>query len=257
MSVTVDTSAFQAALRKHLASTSRELSEVVNMHAAAVLMRAFLSLDPKDPQAARSDVRQELMREVEERTRLVASGKRAGQRIRVGKSRQFQARHRILQWLRARAGNPGLQGQQMRTEVGRFSGRRIASVGSVKSLLVKMLRKIMPAFTQFGTVTKKSGGRQVAGNAMLIRLAGQYGHTASNVGVARTARASGTPASPGWSPTASAEGSLGVKSSQEGRVNPMYSAAIARGIADETAEMLRHLEAKVLDNAEASGFTVT
>jgi len=149
-----------------------------------------------------------------------------------------------------------LYGEQMRVESGKFLGRRTASVGALKSLLVKMLRTIMPSFTQFGSRTKKHAGRQVQPNAMLFRLASQYGHSANNVGVARSTRATGRKATPGFSPAAEAIGSIGLKDGQDGKVNSMYQSAVSRAFRDETAEMLRHIEASVLDNAEQSGFAV-
>ena len=254
--VTIDTSEFQRALRRHLATTSRELSEAVNMRLAAVLMRTFLFLDPRNPQAKRDEVKGILTRELEERTRTTKIGKVK----RLGRLRQFQFRHKIINAMRGKRGQAGLYGQAMRDASGSFLRGRTSSVGAMKALVVRMLRKVMPAFTQFGSVTKKSGGRQVKGNAMLIRLAGQYNHAASNVGVSsnisKRQTASGKAASAGWRPFAEVSGEYGVKTGQDSTVNARYQAAVQRAFADETREMLDHLRAKVLDNAEAAGFIV-
>lgn len=254
--VTIDTSEFQRALRQHLASTSRELSEAVNMRLASVLMRTFLFLEPRNPQAKRDEIKGELTRELEERTRTTKSGKVK----RLGRLRQFQVRHKIINALRGKRGRPGLYGQEMRDQSGAFLRGRTSSVGAMKALVVRMLRRVMPAFTQFGSVTKKSGGRQVTGNAMLIRLAGQYNHAASNVGVSsnvsKRQSATGKTAVPGWKPFAEVSGEYGVKAGQDPKVNARYQAAVQRAFADETREMIDHLRAKVLDNAEAAGFIV-
>jgi len=217
------------------------------MRAAAVLMRMFLSLAPTDPAGKRDEIRS-LLNEV------VAEG-RAGKRAGGRKRGHFQRKHRLLQWFRGQAGKPGLYGDVMLTEGGKFGGRRVSSVGSLKSLVVKMLRKVMPAFTQFGRAAGK-GKRAIRGNAMLQLLAAQYNHSATNVGVARRANATVKKASPGFNPVAECLGKILVDTGQESRVDNRYNAAAQRAFNDETAEMLRHLEATVLDSAENSGFDV-
>jgi hypothetical protein len=245
-------SGFQKALKAHVNVTSRTLHEAVNMRMAAVLMRTFLILEPHDPQSARSGIRSELTREIGERTRVLKSGKRK----RYGKARQFQVKHRLVNYWQRIKGEPGLYGDAMRSASSKLQAGRQRSVGSLKALIVKMVRKVMPAFTQFGTSTKKAGGRVVKGNAMLIRLASEYGHAASNVGVSRETRVSGQPAMPGWNPVVEINASRMVKEGQEGKVDSRYQAALTRAFADETRAMVEHVRAKVLDDAKASGFTV-
>lgn len=254
--ITIDSGGFHAALTQTIARSKRDIAEVLNMRAAAVLMRTFLLLEPRDPQAKRNEVRAELNTEIGERTRVIQSGRNAGMRKRLGRSRQFQAKHRILQWLRAKSGKPGLYGAEMRKEAGRFSRGRVASVGTVKALIVKMLRGVMPGFTQFGAVTAKSKGHQVKGNAMLIKLAGQYNHAASNVGAARNSTSTADRAKPGLNPVVQVGGWLDVDNGQESRVDARYTQAATRAFADERVEMLNHISGAVLDAASQSGFNV-
>lgn len=239
MTLTVDTRAFQAALRKHLAQTSRELSNAINMRMAYVNMRALLILEPKDPQAKRNSVRNELTAVIAQRFRTLKSGKA---KIK-GKAKQFQVRHRLLQWIRARKGQPGLYGDQMRIESGKFLRNRVSSVGAMKAAVVIAIRKFMPSFTQFGSATKKSGGRQVKPNAALVAMAKRYlgGGPLNNVGVNRNSKTMATIAKPGFSPTATALISIGVNDDQVGRVEQRYHAAYTRAFADETQEMLNHI----------------
>jgi hypothetical protein len=255
VTTTVDISSFQAALKRHLTQTSRELSNAINMRMSFVLMRAYLSLDPKNPQAERSRLKAIFDTVIEERLNR-AGTRRAGKR--KGKAKQFMAKHRLTQWWRAKTGKHGLYGEEMTQAAGKFSRGRQGSVGALKAVCVAALRKFMPAFTQFGSSTKKAGGRQVAPNAALVRLAGEYGHgVGSNVGLRRNAKSDARPARPGFNPHAEALLSLGVKDGQPPKVEQRWNTAFARAFSDETAEMLRHLGETVVDNAKVNGFTTT
>lgn len=227
------------------------------MRLSAVLMRTFLILEPRDPQAKRNEIRRVLTDTAKIvrnnlRGRVLKSGKWKA----WGRSGQVQARHVILQSLRGKAGKPGLYGDEMRTETGRFTRGRISSVGAMKAMVVRMIRAVMPRFTQFGGTTKKAGGRQIQPNAMLQRLATEYGHAQSNVGVSPRSKASARRAVPGYNLVAEANGTIGVKDDQTGKVNDRYNRALAQAFRDEEVDLRRHILAVVLDNAQNSGFTV-
>ena len=69
MSVIVEQSGFQAAMRQHLAITRRSLPEAINARMSYVLMRAYLLTPPQWPMEKRAEVRSKLKELIGERSR--------------------------------------------------------------------------------------------------------------------------------------------------------------------------------------------
>jgi len=249
--VTIDTREFQSAMRQYLAVTKRTLEEAVRTRLFYLLIRVFLILKPRDPQAARNRIRDYLNAPIGERRFDRRTGKR------VGRSRMLQRRHLIAQMLQRKAGGKGLYGEEMKAAAGKLSRQSIGSVGYLKSVVAKAIKAINGHFTQFGRQVKdklKAGqrrreSRQVAGNQALIDLAGEYGHHLSgNVALHKGAKAFAF-VTKGWSPTAVADMAIAIANGQEGNVAANYNPAFAQAFRDEAAEMRRHLASRMQEDA--------
>ena len=228
MSMTLDTSEFQAAVREHLTKTSRALDKATNARMFYLMLRVFALLPPSDPAQQRAKIRQYL--------RAYVGGRALnGKRVQRG--------HLIAQARREKAGEKALtprDGAKLAEATKKFFGKSIGSAGYLKAAVAKSLRSLNGHFTQFG---KKAGKRskEVSPNSALVKIAAQYGLGASNVSMHRGAKSSVRPARPGLSPVSSVGLSIGLADGQHGKVSAEYNAAMSRAMIDEIAEMRRHV----------------
>lgn len=233
--VTVDATEFQSALRQYLATTKRTLEDATNSRLFFLLTRAFVLLKPHDPQSERNRINAYMRTQIGERRFDKRTGKK------VGKSRLFERRHKIAQMREKRAGRKGLYGEEMKIAAAKLLRQSVGSVGYMKSVVAKAIKQISGHFTQFGYKTKKSGGKDISGNAAAIKFAAEYGTVMSNVGMHRGGRAYTTKARPGFSPFALADMALQIADDQASRVKSRYDEAFSRAFRDETAELNRQL----------------
>lgn len=240
MSVTVDTSQFQAALRKHLATTSRDLQWAITSRLAFVVMRAMKHLKPHSISGKRDEVRSYLFQVLESRGKLFTRGKRKGQ---VNTAKDHIIAHRIVQ----SNASKGYYGREMTKATKEFTSRTIKSVGYMKAAMAHALTKLV------GTVTiQVQGKKERIVSKSFASLRSEF----SPVGPA-TSSVSTISKGSGWNPFSSVNVELTkVRNGQESKVNSLYVSAVNRAFAEETEEMIRHMEAKVLDNAEKAGFIV-
>jgi len=249
MSMTLDTSEFQAAVREHLTKTSRALDKATNARMFYLMLRVFALLPPRNPQAERNKVREYLDRQIGERVRATKAGKTK----RLGKGRQLRLVHLIVQARRKRAGQGVFtprEADKMKDAAAAFRRRSIGAVGYLKSPIARALKKLNGHFTQFGFKTKKSKGREVSPNAALVKIAAEYGLGMSNVSMHGGSKASVRPARPSLSPVVSVNLSLGLADGQHGKVSSEYNAAMSRAMIDEIAEMRRHVGGVMQDLAD-------
>jgi len=233
--VSIDMTEFNAAMKQLLATTSRTLPEFLNSRLFFWLLRIYAALDPKSPQSERNRIRAYLNEPIGERRFDKRTGKK------VGRGRMLQRRHLIVQAKNSKAGNKGLYGEEMKKAAGAFSRKAIGSVGYLKAAVAKSIKAINGHFSQFGYTTKKSGGKQVPGNAALIAIANQYGLKAENVAMHKGARGYAYPAKDGFNPYSIADMAVAIADDQVGRVSERYSVAGQRATNDETVEMQKHL----------------
>ena len=230
---------FNAAMKQLLATTSRTLPEFLNARLFYWLLRAFCALDPKSPQSERNRIAAYMTEQIgETRHRTLKSGKQGKA---LARGRQLQRRHLIAQAKNKAAGGKGLYGEAMKKAAGSLSRKAIGSVGFMKSVIAKAIKKANGHFSQFGYVTKKTNGKQVSGNAALIALANQYGLDGSNVAMHKGAYAYTRAAMPGFNPQAVADMAVGIADDQLGRVSFRYAAAFQRATFDELDEMKKQL----------------
>lgn len=252
-SASVDMTEFNAAMKQLLATTSRTLPEFLNSRLFYLLLRIYIHLKPHSPQSERNRIRAYLTEPIGERRMDARTGKK------VGRSRVFRRVHKIAvhrEIMGGRStpwkGKGRLAGADaMRAAAAKVMRQSIGSVGYLKSVVVKAIRKIPGngKFTQFGRQSKKANGISIQGNAALIAMANQRGLPAENVSTHKGARAYVHPARDGFSPTAIADMAVSIVNGQEGRVASVYGEAFSRAIADETVEMQKHLAAKMQDLA--------
>lgn len=241
--ITVDTREFHAAMREFLARTSRTLEEAVRTRMFFLLVRVFALLKPKDPQAERNRIRAYLNTPVGERRFDKRTGKK------VGKGRMLQLRHLITQARERAKGGPGLYGEAMAKAAAALSRQAIGSVGYLKSGIVKAIKAINHgSFAQFGGVSR---GRQYSGNAALIKIAAEYGHAFSNVGIHKGGKAYAGVSKSTGKVYSFGDISWKIADGQEGNVAANINPAFQRAFNDETVEMRRHLASKLQQDANA------
>ena len=110
--VTVDTSRFDAAWKEYLPKTRRSLADAVNSRTFFLMLRLYILLPPKSPQAARNKILDYFNRPIGARRIDKKTGKF------LGRSRELRLVHLIAQAKNAKAGKPGLYGQDMRDAAG-------------------------------------------------------------------------------------------------------------------------------------------
>lgn len=241
--VTVDTTEFHAAMREYLKVTTRTLAEFITSRMFFVLVRAFALLKPQNPQAERNRIRAYLNEPIGERRFDRKTGKK------VGKARQAQRVHLIVQARNKASGGKGLYGEAMKEAAAKFRRAAIGSVGYLRSGVAKAIKQVNGHFTQFGFRTKKSGGRDISPNAALVKIAAEYGTALSNVAMHKGARSYTTPARPGFNPTAVADIAWNIKDGQDGRVASVVNPAFQRAYDDETREMQKRLAERMQEDA--------
>jgi len=256
--VTVDTSRFDAAWKEYIPKTRRSLADAVNSRTFFLMLRLYILLPPKSPQAARNKILDYFNRPIGARRIDKKTGKF------LGRSRELRLVHLIAQAKNAKAGKPGLYGQDMRDAAGKLRRRAAGSVGYLKSAVTKAIKKLSPSFQQFGgTRRAKKGSAQVrivAGNQALINLANQYGLPQENVSMHRGSSAYAYNAKAGFSPHSHVRMNLGLADNQIGNVEAIYAKAMQQAYNDEAREIEMHIAAKLaeaFDGSESKGIVVT
>lgn len=238
--VQFDSTEFQKALRQHLLSTRRELSDAINARFFFLLVRFFVLAPPRSIQQYRYKVREYLNEPVDAQPRF---SKKTGKR--VSKIRTFRRVHKIIQANQRKAGEKGLYGADMKKAAASFRRRAIGSVGYMKACIVKALKQINGHFTQYG----RSGKNAYPMNNGLMRVAREYGQNADvNVGIFKGSNAYSENAKPGINPRAYSHMTVAVQNDQFNNVATRMNQAFSQALRDETAAIQKHL----LDAAKAA-----
>ena len=212
------------------------------------MLRLYILLPPKSPQAARNKILDYFNRPIGARRIDKKTGKF------LGRSRELRLVHLIAQAKNAKAGKPGLYGQDMRDAAGKLRRRAAGSVGYLKSAVTKAIKKLSPSFQQFGGTRRAKKGsaqvRVVAGNQALINLANQYGLPQENVSMHRGSSAYAYNAKAGFSPSSHVRLNIGLADNQIGKVEAIYAKAMQQAYNDEAKELEIHIRAKMEEAAE-------
>ena len=246
---TIEAEKFNEVMKRWLVTTSRELSVAVNARMAFLLMRMFVLIPPHRVQQKRDEIRTYFHQPIGDRRKDKKTGKA------VGRARQLRRVHLIAQARNAKAGKPGLYGEDMAKAAASLRRKAVGSVGYLKSGLIGAIRKFQGHFTQFGGSTKKSGGKQISGNAAFMRLVDQYGGGPGNVAKHRGAKFEMLTAKPrlsGSKTEAWMQVSIGIADDQVQKVDAIYATAATRAFRDEREEMERHLAEKLAVAADAA-----
>ena len=249
MSFELQTKAFQQAVREHLATTKRELADATNARMFYLFLRVFALLPPKDPKMERQKIRAYMTQEIVE---MRVSQKPLSQFALFAAlmshdrtSKPLRRVDLISQARRKRSGKGVLLPRQRRELEAHGAGllnRAVGSVGYTKSAVVKSLKALSGGFAQFGIKRgKRSTKKDVPPNQALLKIASEYGMAYNNVGVHKGAKQRTKGATPGISPVATVNLSIGLADGQVGKVTSEYNAAMSRAMADEMAEMKRHI----------------
>lgn len=262
---------FKATFRQWLAQTTRELSKALNARMFYLMLRFYVLIPPQQVAAARQKVRVYLNEVLSQRTRTTKSGKVKP----LSAARQLQRVYLIAQSRRIKAGLPALIpsmpgfAKDMKAASAGIRRSGIAGQGYIKSAAVKILKKLNGGFSQWGFAAK--GGKTVAltrpaipPNAALAKIGAEYGldSSAGNVGIFKNAKGTVKLALPGISPAAIADIQIGLRDSggNEAKVSTIMIPAMARAMADERAEMERHLAAigqEVANGYQEKPLTIT
>ena len=256
--VAIDTSRFDAAWKEYIPKTKRSLADAVNARTFFLMLRLYCLLPPKSPQAARNKILDYFNRPVGQARFDKKTGKK------VGRSRQLRVVHLIAQAKNAKAGKPGLYGQDMRNAAAKLRRRAAGSVGYLKSAVTKAIKRLSPSFQQFGGTRRarkgSAGVKSVAGNQALINLANQYGLPQENVSVHRGSSAYAYNAKAGFNPSSYVRLNIGLADNQIGNVEAIYAKAMQQAYNDEARELETHITAALqvaFDGSESKGITVT
>lgn len=247
----VDTSRFDAAMKQYLLSTKRDLHKAINSRFFYLLVRLFVLVPPKSPSQERRRISDYLGKPLGDVNR---KSKKTGKRI--GRSRLLRRVHLIAQAKEAKAGRRGLYGEEMKAAASSLMRRSIASVGYLRSAVVKAIRIYNRGFTQFQSpkwrpLVKPAGYKAPKKtNAALVALANQYGLPEENVAVHKGTRANGIQAVPGFNPTASVFMTAGIADNQYARVQSIYNPAMQKALDDELVELTNHMTEAMLANGK-------
>ncbi len=249
--VSIDTTEFHAAMRAYLAVTKSTLEEATNRRLFFVLARAFVLMKPHAADAERARIRAYLNEPVGESRIDRRTGKK------VGRGRVFRRVHKIAVHREIMEGrSTPWKGKDrhtgadaMKASAAKVLRQSIGSVGYLKSVIAKAIKQLRGSFTQFGSRSKKSNGRDIAPNAALVALAREYGTSQDNVGMHKGGRAYVTKAVAGLSPTAIADMAVSIANGQDGRVASQYQSAFQRAFDDERRELQRYLGERMQDDA--------
>lgn len=234
VSIKFDDTEFRKALKEHLLSTKRELSDALNSRMFFLLVRFFVLCPPRSVQQYRQKVREYLNEPMESQARF---SKRTGKR--VSKLKTFRRVHKIVQSAQRKSGQKGLYGEEMKNAAASFRRRAIGSVGYMKSSIAKAIKKINGHFTQYG---KLGGKRPYNHNRALLSIAREYGQWAdANVAMFRGTNAYTENAKPGFNPRVYAHMTVAVKNNQFSNVQQRMDDAFRQALADETAAIQKHL----------------
>lgn len=251
VNMTVDSSRFDAALKQYLLTTTRDLDKAVNARMFYLMVRLFVLVPPKSPQAERTRIGDYLSKPLGNINRV---SKKTGKRI--GKSRLLRRVHLIAQSRERKAGRRGLYGEEMKEAASAIYRKAIGSVGYLRSGVVKAIRVFNKGFSQYDKpkwkpLVKPAGYKPPRKpNAALVSLANQYGLPEENIAVHKGTRAKGYQAVPGWNPTASVLMQSGIADNQLSRVKGIYDAAMQKAYDDELAELQTHMTDALLANAQ-------
>jgi len=247
----VDTSRFDAALKQYLLTTKRDLHKAVNARFFYLLVRLFVLVPPKSPSTERRRIADYLGQPLGDVNR---KSKKTGKRI--GRSRLLRRVHLIAQARENKSGRRGLYGKDMKEAASSLMRKSIASVGYLRSAVVKAIRIYNRGFTQFQSqkwkpLVKPAGYKAPKKtNAALVALANQYGLPEENVAVHKGTKAHGVQAVPGWNPTAFVSMRSGISDNQYNRVAGIYNPAMQKALDDELAELTNHMTEALLANGQ-------
>lgn len=253
--MTVDSSKFDAAMKQYLLTTSRDLHKAINSRFFYLMVRLFVLVPPKSPGQERRRIADYLGASA---GNLNRKSKKTGKRI--GTSRILRRVHLIVQAKAAKdptknfAG--GLYGKTMKAAASALMKKSIASVGYLRSAVVKSIRIYNRGFTQFQSpkwkpLSKPAGYKAPKKtNAALVSLANQYGLPQENVGIHKGTVAHGVQAVPGWNPNAFVSMRTGIADNQYNRVSEIYNTAMQKAMDDETTEMVNHMTEALLANGK-------
>ena len=251
VSMTVDTSRFDAAMKTYLLSTKRDLHKAINARFFFLLVRLFVLVPPKSPGQERRRIADYLGTPVGDINR---KDRKTGKR--VGKSRLLRRVHLIAQSKETKAGRRGLYGEEMKRAASAFMRKALGSVGYLRSMVVKGIRVYNRGFSQFQSAKRKPLVKPAGykpprkTNAALVSLANQYGLPEENVAVHKGTKARGYEAIPGWNPTASLTMTAGIANDQYSRVAGIYNPAMQRALDDELKELEAHMTEALLINGD-------
>lgn len=232
--VQFDNSEFQKALRQHLLTTRRELSDAINSRFFFLLVRFFVLAPPRSVQQYRKQVRDYLNEPMDVQPRI---SRKTGKRVSM--IRTFRRVHKIVQANQKKIGEKGLYGLDMKKAAASFRRRSIGSVGYMKSCIVKALKQINGHFTQYG---KLSGRKPYSHNKALLEVAREYGQWAdANVAMFKGSNARSENARPGMNPRAYSFMSVSVQNDQYSRVASRMNQAFSQALRDETSAIQKHL----------------
>jgi hypothetical protein len=227
---TWDLSEFDAAARAYIATTNRDLSEIVNQRCMNVNGRAFDAIPPANPVAKRKEINAYMWEPLSQKIKLTVTGKNKGKFRKVGEKRsQFSRVHLIVQARRKKEGKSGLYGASMRAVAGKFAQRAQISVGFVKSVFLPV----------------------ILGLQSLVRFKFPFSKTKN---IARWPGSAGygrvRPAAVGQTPTATFTIGMALqRAGAEPKVQGMLNAALQTAFDGEAREMRAHTERKMQETA--------
>ena len=251
VSMTVDTSRFDEALKTYLLSTKRDLHKAINARFFFLMVRLFVLVPPKSPAQERRRIADYLgdpLGNINRKDRK--SGKK------VGKSRIFRRVHLIAQARNQKQGGRGLYGERMKEAASELMRKALGSIGYLRSAVVKSIRIYNRGFAQFESAKRKKLKKPSTAkpipptNKALVALANQYGLPEENVAVHKGTIARGVQAVPGWNPTAFVSMRTGIADNQYGRVAGIYNPAMQRALDDELKELEAHMTEALLINGD-------
>ena len=249
---------FQKVMEAWSSKSKEEIAAALNRRMFYVLVRFFALVPPKNPQEARDKVKQYMdksQRDSDSANMLVVVNGKAV--ILRHKTRTFTTSARIVNARRGALFERGLYGEQMRKAATALKVRSTGSVGYLKSVVAKGIKKFNGHFTQFGKPKRvkiegsaKSVIERYGGNRALIEITKEYGiNNSSNVATTNKSSAMARPARKSGNMLATCSMVIGIGNGgplaklpgSEARADEAYREAMARALNDEYNEMLSHL----------------
>ncbi len=228
MGIKFDTREFEKAMAEYLPTTKKALPEVLNERGAKVTERAFDAVPPfsnSDLESKKKALSDYLRTPISTAIKFAKSGKRRGHYIpKKARRKNLMRGHLILQAMRAKAGKKGLYGQAMAQAFGRFTGRKLRSVGYLKSVFIPIIRTFNRV-SKWKIPTWKT--------ERISRWPGSSGYGRAD------------PAKPGWNPIVKFEIQGRVRDEELGKVEAIYETAFNIAFRDEARELEKHVEEKM------------